>query len=594
MEPLAPSPESNPRFLEAEALFAAGDLATAEGHYQEVVREGPHATACFRLGQISRRHGRYSEALVWLNQTLVLRPDCPDAFHEMALVCLAAQKVPEAVGHLQRALEQEPNHLGARRTLADLYRTVGRWRDAVRHYADLLPLQPNDPSLFQNFGLCCQELGEWALAEKAYLKTQQFGLDSAELQFNLGAVRLRLGRPLDAIICFQTALRKDPALTMANFAMANAYRQLGQLTEAEASLRQELAINPNCADAAVNLGVVLQEVHRVGEAIGCYRQAIHLNPYHPILHWNFAIASLLSGDYETGWHEYEWRWQVKHRPKPKFNQPEWDGPDLRERTILLYTEQGFGDTLMFVRYAALVAQRHGRVVLQCPAPLKRLLAAMPGISQVVSVGDPLPEFDVQAPLMSLPRIFGTALDAEHHWEPYLRAPHRLNSKLPARADSALKVGLVWASNPHHPVYPQKSLDLTRWEPILRVPGCEFYSLQVDPSAGALSFMNEDSRIHDLRDRLHDFADTAAVIQQLDLVISVDTAVAHLAGGLGHATWVLLPFSADWRWLLKRKDSPWYPTMCLFRQPEPGDWNTVILEVSQQLAALSARRQNPPR
>jgi hypothetical protein len=371
--------------------------------------------------------------------------------------------------------------------------------------------------------------------------------------------------------------------------MAIAFRQLGDLGSAETSLRRELEIDPNCADAAVNLGVVLQERHRVKEAIHCYKQAIQLNPHHPILHWNFAIASLLTGDYTTGWHEYEWRWQVKHKPKPKFTQPEWDGSDLRGRTILLYAEQGFGDTLMFIRYAPLVAQRNGRVLVECQPPLKRLLAAMPGISHAVSHGEPLPEFEVQAPLMSLPRIFGPVLDADLRWEPYLRPAAGLEWKLPFHEANSFKVGLVWASNPQHPVFSEKSLDLHRWAPILNVPGCEFFSLQIDPNPSAVEFLREHPQIHNLHPGFSDFADTAAAIRQLNLVISVDTAVAHLAGGLGHSVWVMLSFSADWRWLLKRKDSPWYPTMTLFRQPRPGDWDSVIGEVTRHLTELSSRR-----
>ena len=545
--------------------------------------------ACFRLGQITRRLGRASEAAVWLNQALVLRPQWPDAYYELAQTCLALQKAQEAVFNLQKSLELHPSHLGALRMLADLFRVAGRWREAVQHYAALLPLQPEDPTLFQYFGLCCQELDELQLAERAYLKTSRLGLDSAELQFNLGIVRLKQRRPQEAIASFQNALQKDPGLTTTNLAMANAHRLLGDLGSAEACLRRELEINPNCADAAVNLGVVLQEKHRVGEAINCYRQAIHLNPHHPILRWNYAIASLLAGDYETGWHEYEWRWQVKHKPKPKYEQPEWDGSDLTGRTILLYAEQGFGDTLMFIRYAPLIAQRNGRVVLECQPPLRRVLASMPELFQVVAQGEPLPHFDVQAPLMSLPRIFGSALDADHRWEPYLRVPHGIGLQLPPHDESATKVGLAWASNPRHPIFSEKSLDLKRWDAILKVPHCEFFSLQVDPTPNAIAFMKEQKRIHDLHDRLGDFADTAAIVRHLDLVISVDTSVAHLAGGLGHPVWVMLPFSADWRWLLKRKDSPWYPAMRLFRQPKPGDWETVVSEVVQQLTEISAQR-----
>jgi tetratricopeptide (TPR) repeat protein len=590
------STEANKRKLsQAEELFLSGRFSEADALYRELCRTGHYPDQSrFRLGQIARRQDRFSEAADWLTQALAVRNMWPDAHYELALAHLAAQNPREAIAGLQKALAQDSAHVGARRTLADLLQAASHWRDAAQNYAELLPLQPNDPSLYQNFGLCCQELGEYQVAEKAYLKTLYFGTESPELRFNLGVVQLKQGRPGEAIASLQSALKLDPALTLANLAMANAYRQLGDLSSAEGSLRRELAINPNCADAAVNLGVVLQERHRVREAIHCYKQAIQLNPHHPILHWNYAIASLLAGDYETGWHEYEWRWQVKHKPKPKYSQPEWDGSDLQGRTVLLYAEQGFGDTLMFIRYAPLVRRRNGRVILECQPPLKRLLGAMPDISQVVSFGEPLPQFHLQAPLMSLPRIFGPALDADHRWEPYLRSAQDVEWLLPAHDPDKFKVGVVWASNPQHPIFSEKSLDLGKWEPVLNVPGCEFFSLQVDPNPTAVSFVRDHPHVHSLHPRFSDFADTAAAIRQLDLVISVDTSVAHLAGGLGHLVWVLLAFSADWRWLLKRKDSPWYPTMSLFRQPRPGDWESVVAEVARHLAELASRRDRDHR
>lgn len=576
---------------EADGLSAAGRREEAIAAYQKLAEQGQRrAMACLRLGQIHRRQGRHPESIEWLQRALEIQPQWPEAYHELALAWLACQKAQEAVACLQQALTFDKSHGGARRTLADLLQAAGRWREAAQEYAELLPLRPNDPTLFQQFGLCCQEIGELQLAEKAYLKTLQFGLDSPELQFNLGAVRLKLGRPIEAIPCFQNALLKDPFLTQANLGMANAYRQLGDLHSAESCLRRELEVNPNCADAAVNLGVVLQERHQVGEAIRCYRKAIQLNPCHPILRWNFAIASLLAGDFQTGWNEYEWRWQVKHKPKPKLRQPEWDGSDLKGRTILLYTEQGFGDTLMFVRYAPVVAKRGGRIILQCQPSLKRLLSAMPELESVCSEGETLPAFDLQAPLMSLPRIFGEALDSDHHWEPYLRTVPGMQWKLPEHDPAAIKVGLAWASNPRHPVSTLKSVELARWEAILKVPHCEFFSLQLDPDPNAAAVMEGHPNLHDFPARFSDFADTAAAICELDLVISVDTAVAHLAGGLGQLVWVLLSFTADWRWLLKRRDSPWYPTMSLYRQPQPRDWDSVIADVAAHLSELSARRR----
>ena len=569
----------------AEAFFGAGRLSEAEAQYAVVGRGGPEAArARYRLGQINLRTGRVSAAVEWLRSALELQPRWADAQHELAVAWLADGKVAEALGSLQSALDADERHTAARRTLADLYQTAGRYREAGLLYAALLSDGQGEGPVQQSYGYCCQELGEYAKAEGAYRRALTAGLDSPELRFNLGVTQLKQGRLREAIISLMEALRQEPGLTLANLALANIYRQMGDLDGAEQSLRRELEINPNCADAAVNLGVVLQEKHRVGEAIACYRQAIELNPHHPVLHWNFAIASLLAGNYETGWNEYEWRWQVKRKAKPKFVQPEWDGKALDGRRILLYAEQGFGDTLMFVRYGLMVAGAGGQVMVECQPPLKRLLGAMPELERVVGQGEPLPGFEVQAPLMSLPRILGRRVETEYRWQPYLRAPEAVRVGLPVYP-RALRVGVVWASNPQHPVFADKSLPLARWEPIIGVEGVEFFSLQVDADPEALDYMRGRPRLHRLAEPLRDFAETAAVIAQLDLVISVDTAVAHLAGGMGQAVWVLLSHGADWRWLLKRSDSPWYPTMRLFRQPARGDWDSVTGEVARHLKAL---------
>ncbi len=575
---------------EAEELFSAGRLTEAEARFRSPSTDGPDAAqARFRLGQISRRLGKSGEATEWLRRALELQPEWAEAHHEMGLAWLAGRQPDAAVASLLQALAQNPGHIRARESLADLLSALGNWKEACAHYGVLIEWQPQNVNWLRNYGLCCQELGEFRRADKAYTTCLELEADSPELRFNLGVVKMKQCRFLAALEQFQAALQQDPNLTLANLAQANIHRQLGDLDTAEACLRRELEINPNCADAAVNLGVVLQEKQRVNEAIACYRQAIELNPHHPVLHWNFAIASLMAGNFETGWNEYEWRWQVKHKPKPRFPQPEWNGHDLEGRRILLYAEQGFGDTLMFIRFAKLVAERHGRVIVQCQPPLKRLLSNIPELTLVKAEGEALPEFDVQAPLMSLPRIFGSTLDTAVPWEPYLQAPAGLDVPLPAHRANALKVGLVWASNPQHPVFAEKSLALSRCEPILKVRGCEFFSLQIDPDDDARACMGRFTHIHEFANRFPDFAETAAAIEQLDLVISVDTAVAHLAGALGRPVWVMLSFGADWRWLLKRKDSPWYPSMQLFRQPRRRDWESAVAEAAQQLTDLVTAR-----
>jgi len=327
---------------------------------------------------------------------------------------------------------------------------------------------------------------------------------------------------------------------------------------------------------------------RIDEAIAACRQAIALNPDYAEFHFNLALSLLTSGDFQQGWEEYEWRWKCKEFPSPArdFAQPQWDGCPLEGRTLLLHTEQGHGDALQFIRYFPLVEQRGGKILIECYAELQRLFRTTAGRCQVVVRGQPLPAFDLHSPLLSLPRVFGTNLANIPNTVPYLRADPEDAGRWQRRLadDSALvKVGLAWAGRPTHTNDRNRSIKLARLAPLGQLPGVRFFSLQKGEVAAEAKTPPPGMELVDWTEELKDFAETAALIANLDLVVAVDTAVVHLAGAMGKPVWVLLPFGSDWRWLLERQDSPWYPSMRLFRQSRIGDWDSVIARVVEALS-----------
>jgi hypothetical protein len=327
----------------------------------------------------------------------------------------------------------------------------------------------------------------------------------------------------------------------------------------------------SAADLLNNLGNSLHSTGRFDEAISCYERALRADPNHPESHLNYAIALLTRGDLRAGFEHYEWRWRCKayRSHRREFAQPMWDGADLRGRTILLHTEQGFGDAIQFVRYAPLVASRGaGRVILECRPELMLLLSRVEGVDRVVARKQPIDEpFDCHAPLLSLPRIFGTTLETIPARVPYL-SPGRM--RIARRSSDHFSIGLAWSGNPKHPNDRNRSIDRALIDPIIRLPGARTVSLQKSES-------------------LQSFDECAALIQSLDLIISVDTSIAHLAGAMGKRTWALLPFVADWRWMMNTDESPWYPTMRLLRQSQSGNWNDVIAQV---IGGLTKRVRAP--
>ncbi|MBB3262466.1 tetratricopeptide (TPR) repeat protein [Azospirillum sp. OGB3] len=481
---------------------------------------------------------------------------------------------------------------------------------------------------FERAGLRLYAADDWTGAADAFRKARSLAPQRAGAHRMLGAALAQTGDPEGAVEALDAALRLDPTLADAQTNLVHLLVTLGRFDEAERAGRRAVALDPGNADAYGNRVPLLEQTVRVAEAlrqcgraariaperaafhrnrlslllhegrrdeaVAAGREAIRRAPADAEAHLALAVALLASGQFREGWEEFEWRWETRqldpvHRGFP---QPQWTGAeDVAGRTILLYAEQGLGDTLQFVRYAPLLAARGARVIVGCSPALVRLMARVDGVSAAVAWGGELPAFDLHIPMMSLPRAFGTDLDSIPAAVPYLRADPAdvaaWSERLPV-ADGRPRVGLVWAGSPRtvrgvaSPIDRRRSLPLAALAPLADVRGVRFVSLQMGPGAAQLAEAPAGMEIADPMGGVRDFADTAALAATLDLVITVDTSVCHLAGGLGRPTWTLSRADACWRWLGNREANPWYPTMRVFGQDRSGDWSGVVARLRAAL------------
>jgi len=462
----------------------------------------------------------------------------------------------------------------------------------------LRPSRPDADALVRD-ALAHLEAGRSDEAERLLYRALALQPESAEIHNNLGNALRRAGRLEGAVDAYRSAIALAPGLAAAHFNLGLATLQRGDAAAAAQCFRTALKAQPDLADAHLNLGFLLEEQGEHAGATAAYRCAIAADPGLVEAHVNLGMQLLLRGEYSEGWSEYEWRLSY-----PEYSGADlakaaarWDGKALAGSMILLDAEQGYGDAMQFLRYAPLVAERGGRVMVRCAPELTDLAATVPGVAGVLARGGPLPAFDFHCPLPSLPFVLGTTLETIPVSVPYLRADAELSARWKARLSGGqadCKVGLVWASQSKHRTARAKSFDLEALAPLAGIPGVRYYSLQKGEAARAAQRPPYGMPLEDLSGELGDFGDTAAAIANLDLVISVDTAVAHLAGAMGRPAWTLLKHAPDWRWLLAREDSPWYPTMRLFRQQKPADWSPVIDAVAGALPRFAAAASRAPR
>jgi len=533
--------------------------AALEDYDRAIALKPDFAEAFNNRAKIERDLGRFGDALASYNAAIGLRPDFAESHNNRASVLRNLERPEEALVSCETAITLNPSFAEAYVTRGSALLDLQRPLDALASFDNAILRSPEIAEAFNNRGNALAELGRHEEALWAYDKALAFKPNYPDAHNNRGAVLISLARQEDALSGFNLAI----------------------------------ALDPDHADAHNNRGNVSRDLGRHDEAMSSFDRALALNPDFAAARWNRSLCELAMGDYESGWKNFEWRWKSElSRAKRDFPGPVWRGDfAIENRTILVHAEQGLGDSLQFCRYIPLLARR-ARVFLEVPRPLVRLLATLDGVAGVIATGDTPPGFDAWTPMLSLPMAFGTNLGTVPNSVPYLYAGPEQSATWRERLATlpGRKVGLVWAGSPRpenpraNAVDRRRSISLGHYEPLAAIPDLCLISLQkgepgsqaMNPPAGMM--------LHDWTGELDDFADSAALVDALDLVISVDTSVAHLAGALGKPVWVLNRFDQCWRWLRDRADSPWYPTARLFRQSRAGDWGEVIRDV---VAALRA-------
>ena len=585
------------------AAHRAGRHAEACAAIEAAVARRPDA-ALYRanLGRALAAAGRLPEAAAALGTALTARPADADLHYDLGLVLARAGRSAEAAARYRAAIALAPARADSHNNLGAALAALGESDEAEASYRAAIALAPTHAPIYAqahaNLGALLCRLGRFAEAESALRRALEVAPDFPAALNSLGTALAALNRPAEAEVALRRALALDPTYPEPHNNLGTLHFSAGRFAEAEAALRRALAIDPAHAEAHTNLGNVLAALGRLRLSIAAHHASLRLRPAEPEAEYNLGTALLSAGRLRAGWAGYERRWDRRGAARRDLAAPLWTGDAIGRRRILVHAEQGIGDTIQFCRFLPLLPARH--IILEVPPPLLRLLSTQQHLAahiipHVVARGDPLPRFDLHCPLMSLPHRLGTTL-ATIPPAPYLAADPALVSRWTAHLASLArlkgagpKIGLAWAGNPDYAADSRRSLPPALLAPLLTLPNFSFVSLQ----PGAAS---PPPPIHPTPG-LADFADTAALIAALDLVISVDTAVAHLGAALGKPVWLLNRFDSCWRWLRDHTDSPWYGTLRQFRQPRPGDWHSVIEAVRATLArtthvGLGSRRAAP--
>jgi tetratricopeptide (TPR) repeat protein len=534
------------------------------------------------------RHGRLAEAQTIYARVLEKYPGDAAALEGLGAIALAQQNFAQAQQFLEAALRKTGPMASSLNNLGLAFRGLGRGREAADCFQRSLALDPNSALTLMNLGQLLEQQGRLddglALLQRAAAVA---GANSGP--FNaLGNLLARLSRFEEAERAFRHALSLDPGNSRLLFNLANLYLKSDRLEDAVATYRASIAADPDYFDPYHNLGHTYNELGQPADAEACFRKGMELRPDDFNPHMSLGMTLIAQGRYQEGWREYQWRLHDKVQLPPRgFAQPAWQGESLAGKRLLLCSEQGAGDAIMFTRYLPLLLAQGATVIVECLAPLKRLFENIAGPEQVVLKGQTLPPFDVHVAPIDLPLYFNTTVDTVPNQVPYLPWPTpEQDQALQLGAPSGRRIGLIWAGNPNHRHDKWRSFhDVKLLAPLFDVPNTVFYNLQYGARGEDFDQAGLAHRIVRLGDeRIVDFWNLAGFVRQMDLVISVDTAVCHLAGALGVPTWTLLAYGGEWRWMTGREDTPWYPTMRLFRQKVRGDWSEVIQRVAMALRA----------
>ena len=562
-----------------------GDWVKAISLYEQILKSQPsNIDALYGASIAAIKLDNHPLAIALLSKAIKVNPNQWSVYALLGDVLMHIHDYEEAIVNFQLVLRVEPENTDVLLKCGNAWRSLKLYEMALECYQSLLQIEPDHLDGLYYAGVMLYFLNQYEAAFKKFKRVVELNPKHVNAYNELGVLSQHFNQNTQALACYEQALQLVPDHVLALYNRGNVLRLLNRPAEAIQNYDDVLRVMPQQHEVLNNKGNALRALNRLAEAHMCYQLAVQAKPDYADAYWNDALCLLLAGEFSHAWPLYEWRWASEFRFALRhFDQPQWLGQNLQGKTILLHAEQGLGDTLQFCRYASLIKARGAIVLFEVQNALLGVLTGFKGVDVLLAQGEDLPHFDYHCPLLSLPGVLGTDLTSIPARVPYVFAQPQYQKKWRQRLARVAKtnkpkIGLVWAGNIAHSNDHNRSIALTQLQPILNLDA-SFIALQKELRDGDADYLAQHAEVYWAGASLYDFRDTAALISKLDWVITVDTAVAHLAGAMGKPVWILLPFSPDWRWLLDIQYSPWYPSARLFRQNAIGDWSGAINELT---------------
>jgi len=573
------------------------NLDELEQQYLQLLESNPdNPDMLHSLGVIAYQKGQYNKALEWISKAIENNRFVPQFHNTLGIILEALGRFDEAINAYQQAVSLKPDYAEAYHNMAVALQSRGHYASAVERCKQAVMLKQDYVQAYNTMAFSLEKQNLYDEAIDNYKQALLLDPDFVEAYNHLGVVLNEKGRYAEAIDNFRNAIKRDPDYVEVYNNLGIALKEHEEFSEAIACFEKTLQLDPNFVEAYYNLGNSLRDEGRCVEAIRNFKKAISLKPDYAQAHWNLSLALLLNGNYSEGWKGYKWRRNADLKILTDYHstgKPRWDGSSFKSRRLLVHYEQGLGDNIQFVRYLPMIKARGGTLIFETLKPLIGLLRGFDGVDELVEYvpNRKLPlEYDVYTSLLDMPYIFGTTVETIPSQIPYIYADSSKAEYWREKLSGpGLKVGIVWAGSAEHGNDRYRSCSLKNFSPLGEIDGVRLYGLQKGPAARQMDEFTETIPVTNISENFNDFTDTAAAIDNLDLVISVDTSVLHLSGAIGKPTWALIPYAPEWRWMLNRQDSPWYPTMRLFRQSNWNDWDSVFRSVTEELKMMASNQ-----
>jgi len=575
---------------EALRYHRAGELTRANKIYAAILEAAPdHPDALHLSGVIAHQTGRQDAAVQLIKRAIAMDPKEASFYVNLGNALMEQGHLDEAIGCYGRAHQMAPDSAELCFNLGNAHRTQGNLVEAADWYQKALNMAPAFHDAHNNLAAVWIAMGEFKAAIRCCRKMVELRPDDADTYVHMGAALKGDGKKDAAAACYQKAIHLKPDAPEPYFSLGNLLHEQGRLEAAVEMYQEAISLKPDYIDAIDNLGKTRRDLGMLSEAMSCYERSLQLNPGNVETRFDMATLHLLQGDFADGWIGYEWRFKRENwksvYPYP-FDIPRWQGEPFTGKRLLVHSEQGLGDSLQFVRYLPMVKERGGEVVFETVGPLMNLFRGLEGVDRLIegpAYTNQSMHFHFYVPLLSLPGVFGTRMETIPSKTPYIYPDSQKIRIWEQRlADKkGFRIGLVWAGKASDR---RRSCPLIEMAPLLQVAGVVFLGLQRGEASEEVTRLPDSMAFENIGELFEDFSDTAAAIEHLDLVISIDTSVAHLAGAMNKPVWVPLIKSPDWRWFMDRDDSPWYPTMRLFRQTRAGQWDRPVRQLKEALSA----------